>query len=383
MLIRGVVSSPIRGVVGSPVLSGGFSLAAFMASQSDGFWYDFTKTDRLFQEDVGPTPADDPNEVIGLALSQRLWGGKTLAQVVAEASAAVADSFTDASSAPGTASWSAGDLTLTALSGGTARGRLSYTVTPGVYAVTWRRTGGTSDATLDIGVTAGGSTLAAGQLVSAVARTVYVSVTGTALWLNFYRGAVNSAVVSEISVKRIGGQAALQATTSFKPKYQTAGAAFDGTDDNLLTGYTAGSGANFLIAKVKVPASISVVGIISGAINSGAGRFWLGIDTAGRLIGGVGNQSLSTIIGTSDLRGRTATVALSADGGLVRLFADNALEYEGAQTGTPSSVNPFRIGALSDSVATTFFGGSIEHVLAGREFIDLARFIQIANALGV
>ena len=62
---------------------GGFSLAAFMAAQADGFWYDFGQTDRLFQEPTGPTPADEPNEVIGLALDQRAWGGKTLAAYMA------------------------------------------------------------------------------------------------------------------------------------------------------------------------------------------------------------------------------------------------------------------------------------------------------------
>src|SRR5690606_7271653 len=62
---------------------GGIDLNAFMAAQSDGLWFDFTQTDRLFQENVGPTPANDPGEVIGLAMSQRVWGGKTLAELLA------------------------------------------------------------------------------------------------------------------------------------------------------------------------------------------------------------------------------------------------------------------------------------------------------------
>ena len=49
---------------------------------SNGFLYDFSRADTLFQEATGQTPAGiDQN--VGLALDISKWGGKTLAQVLA------------------------------------------------------------------------------------------------------------------------------------------------------------------------------------------------------------------------------------------------------------------------------------------------------------
>lgn len=53
------------------------------ADGTDGFYFDFSKTDRLFQDTTGQTPADDPGESVGLALEGHGWGGKTLSQLIA------------------------------------------------------------------------------------------------------------------------------------------------------------------------------------------------------------------------------------------------------------------------------------------------------------
>ena len=176
---------------------------------------------------------------------------------------------------------------------------------------------------------------------------------------------------------------ATQSTTSFRPKYQSTGAAFDGADDNLLTGYTAGSGANFLVAKVVVPASVASNQIIAGARSTTDTRLFLSVVATGQVAGGVGLQGAGTIFGGPDLRGQTVVVGISLDGATVRLFQRDATAFEAAQVGSVSTTAPLRLGALNDNgTANSFFGGSIQHVLAGREFIDLARFIQIAQALG-
>jgi len=48
----------------------------------NGFLYDFSRADTLFQEATGTTPAGvDQN--VGLALDISKWGGKTLVQVLA------------------------------------------------------------------------------------------------------------------------------------------------------------------------------------------------------------------------------------------------------------------------------------------------------------
>lgn len=173
----------------------------------------------------------------------------------------------------------------------------------------------------------------------------------------------------------------IQSSASLRPLRQTTGAKFDGSDDNWLTTYTAGSGANFIVALVDVPASIST-NLFCGASNSGADRFFLGVDTSGVVIGGVGAVSTSVIRGTVDRRGTQVVVGISCDGSTSRLFDDDAMPYEAAQSGAPTTAVPFRIGAYNNlGSASLFFGGSIKKLVAGREFLTLARYQQIRNAL--
>lgn len=192
-------------------------------------------------------------------------------------------------------------------------------------------------------------------------------------------------VIGRVNDRRTGTNSprnATQATAAAKPKYQTTGAAFDGVDDNLLTGYTAGAGANFIVAKVTVPGTLSAIQVIAGAANGAAERCWVGVDnTTGFLRCGVG-ASL-THLGTTDLRGlANVPVGLSFNGSTVRVFVGSAQEYEGAQTGVPTVVHPIRLGSNNNvGAASSMFGGTITSIAAGREFIDLARFNQIASQL--
>ena len=194
-------------------------------------------------------------------------------------------------------------------------------------------------------------------------------------------------VVGRANDQRVGAGSpisATQSTTSFKPKYQSTGLAFDGTDDNLLTNYTAGSGANFLIAKVVVPASLSGTRVVAGGRATTDTRSYIGFDAAGLFGAGVGSQSNAVVKGSTDRRGQTVIVGVTQNGSTVRLFEVGAVTYEASQVGSVSTAAPYRIGAWNDNgTASTFWPGQIQHVLAGREFIDLARFNQIANALGV
>lgn len=231
-----------------PVLSGGFSLAAFMAQQSDGFWYDFTQTAGLFQTTDTSTPVTAFGDNIGRATDLR------------------------------------------------------------------------------------------------------------------------------------AAATATQSTTSFRPKYQSTGAAFDGADDNLLTGYTAGSGANFLVAKVVVPASISGNAYFLGQITDANNRFALGATTSG-LRALAGGNAYEFAISVLD---QTVVMGVTTNGSTVRTFVGTqALDQATLLSGSVGGAIPHQLGALNNAgTASAFFGGSIQHVLAGREFLDLARFIQIANALG-
>lgn len=378
------IIGPRRALTLAPRKGGGFSLAAFMAAQSDGFWYDFGQTDRLFQENVGPTPADEPNEAIGLALSSRLWSGKTLAQILAEASSVYTPGLSvDASTAPATSSESpAGTINLVATgTGQSARRDLSFPSAAGAtYAVTISSISGSS-ALIRAGTSAGGlQILGDTTLTVGGQRTIFITATTTTTFLRLF-GGTNSTVVMG-SIKAVLGRPATQATGTLKPKFQTTGAAFDGSDDNLLTGYTASSTENFIVAKVTVPATISATQVICGAWVAGpTDFFFLGLSTTGLVRCGVGGVAATASAG-SDLRGTEAVIGLSFDATTVRMFAGGAEVNSAPRSGNPTTVTPVRIGATNAAgSASNLFGGSVKSIVAGRQFLDLSTFNKIAAAL--
>lgn len=375
-----------------------FFLSEFMAAQSDGFWLDFTKTDRQFQEVNGPTPADDPNEVIGLSLSQRTWNGQTLAQVVAAAPELVAN---PGPSFPNTTGWTpfnggilsivGGELTLTG-NGSTGFAGAFASVTGLVVgqsyrlAVTARRGTTASNVQVRMNSNPGLFVLNSSSATDASGEVFFVATATSDSVVLIVGGnpATGSVVLKSVSFKEVSRYPASQATAAAKPKYQTTGAAFDGVDDNLLTGYTAGAGANFIVARVTIPVSLAETQIIAGTLSQPPTQAcFVGVNASGILVGGVGLQSFTTIVGSGDLRGAAVVIGISFDGSTVKLFANGAEVYSAAQSGLPSGAVPFRVGArnLDGGTATNFFGGSIKSIVAGREFLTLERFNQIASQL--
>lgn len=175
---------------------------------------------------------------------------------------------------------------------------------------------------------------------------------------------------------------ATQATTSLKPKYQTTGAAFDGSDDNLLTGYTAGAAENFIVAKVTVPATISGTQVIAGARTVAGARtnLYLGLWPAtGGLLFGVGDAEVAP---AGDLRGTVATIGISFNGAAVRAFVNGSIVSETARSGSVTTSVAYRLGAVNqEGSAAYYFGGSIKSIVAGRQLLDLDTFNKIAAAL--
>lgn len=362
---------------------GGFSLAAFMASQADGFWYDFASTDRLFQENVGPTPADEPNEVIGLALSQRLWNGQSLAAYLAVQPELVTDpSFNNSVAWTPQTGWSVtgGQAVASSVA---AFGLLNQSLTVPAGRLCRMEIVVSS-------VSAGGIRLRlmGGAEHTAATRTApgtyveYLIAGGNTTVALQAGGSGFTGTVDSISVKEVSRYPATQATAGSRPAFQTTGAEFDGTDDNLLTGYVAGAGANFIVAKVTVPGSISANPAFLGAADAGpTNRCHMGADsTTGQLRIGLGSQ-LATV-GTVDRRGQTVVFGMSWNGTTVRLY-DGGLLIEGAQSGSSTTVTPFRLGSINTAGVASGgrWPGSLGDAVAGREFLTLERFNQIASQL--
>lgn len=178
---------------------------------------------------------------------------------------------------------------------------------------------------------------------------------------------------------------ATQGTASLKPTRQTTGAKFDGSDDNWLTTYLNGAAGNFIVALVSVPASLSALQIVAGARASAASRFLLGFEsTFGVLVAGVGATAVGSggLAGSTNRRGTEVVVGLSCNGSIVRLFDDNTQVIETAQSGSVDTTVPYRIGCFNDNgSASSFFGGSVKKLVAGRELLALDRYLQIRNAL--
>lgn len=378
-----------------PVLSGGFSLAAFMASQSAGFWYDFTRTDTMFQEDVGPTPADEPNEVIGLALSQRLWRGQTRAAYLAGQPELV----TNGDFSGGVAGWvvslgtitsDAGTLRLTDSGMGHVLQSPALSVVAGrIYRVAFQQKGDASISAMQVSFRRRSAT---GANISSVA---YFDVTTSYQSYEFFIVANESQTdaaftlrlrgstalnIDNVSVREVSQVPATQSTTSFKPKFQLVGATGDGTDDRAVTNYAAGSGENFLmLPATTVPVTLAGTQVLAGAMDGSANGAYIAITTAGALRVKWGATTLDST--GVDLRNGVRDVGLWTDNGTLYLFADGVVVGSGAWTGTIPTTT-WNLWALNNNgTASNFFAGSLKAALAGREAINLARAIQIcANA---
>ena len=388
---------------------GGFStLAAFMAAQSDGLWLDFTKTDRHFQDASLTTLGDDAGEAIGYALDGRKWRGLSYSAFLAAQPELVTNGNFDT------------DLTgwNSVNTGGVASGQGTLSLVSNRLRNTASGASLSRYATQRLtGLTVGDSLLMKGVFnrqtqawTSAQLRTAISSGTQiTSLATNFAAGDVSFAYLSDpaaqsaynlnligaadtaalyadfdqISVKAIPGQHARQATAGSRPLRQTAGAKFDGTDDNLLSTYLAAAGANFLQVRTTVPASLAATQIIAGAeAAASANRFQIGINTSGFACAGLGADAMTTIVGNTDLRGTEADIALTCDGNTARLLVNGAVQYQAAQNGLPTTAIPPRVGANNaNGTAGSFYAGYVKHLLSGREFLSLALFNQIRAAL--
>lgn len=376
--LRPPLRAPMRGANAPREGVGGFSLDAYMASLSDGFYFDTTKTDRFFQEDKGPTLADDVGEAMGLAMDQRSWGGLTLSALIAAAPELESNgNFASDTVWTKGANWTIAGGKATKSAG--AANNLTDSTRVAVVGRTYRveftieNYGGAGALTPTMGAN-GTARTANGTYVE------YITATG-ATALALAGGTSFSGDVKNVSVKLVSGNHGLQATGTLKPVRQTTGAKFDGSDDNWLTPYLASTGNNFTVALVTMPASVASFQAIAGA-GGNPTRFFVGVDTDGRLKAGVGANSITTIQGTNDLRGQTLVVGLSCDGSTVRLFEDAAEVYTGVQSGVPTVADSIRIGSNNAAgTAIQWFSGSIKRIAAGRDALTLARYQQIRTAL--
>ncbi len=339
--------------------------------------YDSSALDRMWQESTGQTPAVLASPV-GLIVGREKQAAKTFAQVMAgQPELFVPGSSTDASVAPGSSSESPPG-TITVTGDGTNTGRRRFTI-PTVAGKSYQISLLVSSSAfgVQIGSSAGtgnilGVTLTNGPLVQTVSFVATTALTH----VQFSKTAAVATTGTVQSIKEVPAHYASQASAGARPVLQSDGLKFDGSDDNLLTDWFAQTGANCIIAQVSVPATVVVNQVLAGAEVSGAGGFWLGIGTDGRLRGKLGDAG-SVSFASADYRGQTIIAALSANGLTGNGFVQEA-SYPITGSGTINPAQSWRAGALQNNgVPAGFFGGSIKRLAFGKISIDLAQFQQI------
>lgn len=381
------------------VLKGGkpIDLDAYLAGLSSGFRYSFKNTDRFFQEDYGVTAAGSIGAPIGLALDQRSWLGLSIVQVLATQPDKVVGARPFAgvpaqvTNVGGTFGMNGNAIRLSIPADTTsARMEIDFTGVVGrFYKIAYS---GNTNFGLSAAAWLNLSLANPGVNGSTTPNVEYiVQATGTACKIRLYPRSSSAVAASqkagdfieftEISIKELPGFHASQSNGTFKPTRQAQGAKGDGSDDNLLSTYLASAGNNFLMAKTTVPVSLAATQLLAGASGSGANRFFLGINTSGQACAGIGSDSTGTIVGTSDLRGLEANIAVTCNATTVRLIVNDIVEYEAAQNSTPTTTIPFRAFAYNNNgTAASYYAGYIAELLAGTDYLDAAKFNLIRRS---
>lgn len=379
--LRMSLAEMLAGIVGGAAFT---PETRFASGDWTGAWFDFSQTDRLWQassQQHATGLADADGDPIGTAMDQAAWGGSTLAEIEASTSELLTDPSFDNAGAwtaeegatitGGAASWSAAGTNT----------RVYQTAQPAVSQNNFYRW----EATV--------ANYSAGSLSCAIrgsqalqlgtgdgTKFLYFPAGGTSGAINtrlFGASSENTFDVTSASLKLIVGRHANQGTSNSRPQWKSPGfARFDGTADNLvLPGFVPGSTGS-IMAYATIPGSISALQVIAGG-TVGTSRCFLAVNTLGQLCAGIGSDDETTIVGTTDLRGETVSVALTWDGtDGVRLYVNGVQEYADAMSGSIGT-NTLRIGASNNSgTAGNFFGGDIYTILPINEVASAA---DVAN----
>lgn len=404
--LRSALRSAIRPAVRSAITlntGGGVSWSQWIAglTAAQVLDVDFSYTDRHFQDTSGVTLADDAGENIALASDSAFWDGKTFAALVASQPELVSNG--DFGSLTGWSGLSAtlvgGEAQITGVGAMNSSAANWFAQTVGYSRYSWYRvayeaTHVSTASSLEAGfgynpkrvvTSAANGGVKSGYMFFAQAD----SLGGGAPWqvTSFAAGSTAVWKVDNVSAKLVPGSHGQQASSGLQGKRQAGGVCrYDGADDNHLTEFRAQNGAMTLLYHGTVAAFLAGTQMVLGASGSSANRCWLAITTSGLIAAGVGSESTATIVGTTDIRGKTIVAAVTFDGTTVNLFlrVDGATtqEYSATQAGTPTTTVPFRIGAYNNNgTAAGFAAVDAKSLKAAHKAMTLTEFTSIAARL--
>lgn len=372
-------------------------LAAF-ADGTDGFYFDFSKTDRLFQAVNSGVLADDAGESIALALESSKWNGRTLAQELAQQ----AELFPDGD-IPNTTGWTSANATLTAEANGLkllstavgAAARTAYKQFDGLTIGRWyyaelgvTEVGGTASGAITIRfqvtTLAGASIRDSLTTTGAGSRLAYFQATATShrIQCRFDGSGADTttyAIFDNISVKEVPRFHGVQTTGASQPKWQTGGLVrFDGTDDILITPAVA---ATELTMMFKGRLSVSGANSFVFATNFGGNRAYLGFDASGQLFANFGATAVTR---TGNLATTVGVGAVTLSGGIATLYWQGAVAAGPSPVGDPNTTIPIAVGSLTTGPGAygSFFSGDLYHALVIKKALAGADITAITNLWG-
>jgi hypothetical protein len=359
---------------------------------TDGFWYDFSKTDRTFQlrlPSLGiPVPADDVGESIGNVLDSGRWDGATLEQIIEFVPNAL-DTKNILSWAFNNSSGSASRTATTIHFGGASDyvyrsvGTAPFPI--GRMAETTYLLSGSGDIRLCFLSGTGGDMGTTTVTLSSTPTTYRIRATNISAGVSsgpIIRGAL-AGTPADITVHDVQFRAVPRhsAVSNARPTRQAGGVGrFDGTASNLLTSMTPAS-AMTLIARAKNIADNGSPRIVLGSRAGASTDSFIGFDGNGLVAAGVGAQDMATINSGVDASGLTGVIALTYDGTTVKLYWDGTEYYNQPQSGTPNTTIPYMIGALNNNgTAGSFANTDLHHAIAIAGYAATANEMAMATA---
>jgi len=316
-----------------------------------GLTYNFTKTNLMYQDQFGVAPVVADGDPVGMILDDRLWGGKTLTQIIASQPELVIDGDFNVGISQVTAkrnaalSWTGNNsLTVTA-DGVTAepQGWLTIATAP----MQWVRVA------LNVMTGSPSAILRAyrSDQVTALASSPAVAVSSYVFWfmaldaVSYLSLGVNSGTggtqFDAVSAKAIPGNHAL-ATGTARPVWKSGKfIRFDGVDDNLLSSFLSSPQGSFVF---KGTGPNNSRGIMS--CSGGGGSFCELITDGGTRLGAsLGTQTSVTIFAGTSIFNKLNTYALTWDGTTVKLYTGSVPVYSQPQVGVVSVTQRLTIGA--------------------------------------
>lgn len=336
----------------------GFSLTAYLLASGSSLW-NYAPTDGQFQENAGPTPADDPTEVIGFKLDSGGHNGKTLAQVLAAASNMyVPGGSTEKSAAPSSSTESPnGTINLIYVSG-TARREFAFASEAGeTYALELESVGPVNACFVRAGSSSGGTqNLADTTLTVGGTRTIYFVASAATTYVRFFGGANSSVVIT--SVRKAGGKAATQSTANYKPKVASGGGAtYDGADDCHSIPNAVPSGDFGIFIKASFGGSIASTQVLLGSQDGSSNGFYLGVTTGGKVRFKLGSTVLDAA--TGDVRGGDHVIGITVSGTAMQVWLDGVVVGAGTAAGARPPTALLIGGLNANGTFTAFYGGTM------------------------